>query len=114
MSQTRILRDIAIARSGDKGDRATLSVIARDPADYPRLAALLTLLALSPTLADTLWQIGTSDNSTAEFAFAPADYRAYRAPGFFVVMAQTRPDKVDEVVSRIRKNLDRAKAGQIE
>ena len=36
------LQDIAIARSGDKGDRATLSVIARDPADYPLLESLLT------------------------------------------------------------------------
>jgi hypothetical protein len=36
------LRDIAIARSGDKGNRATLSVIARDPADYPRLARILS------------------------------------------------------------------------
>jgi hypothetical protein len=36
------LQDIAIARSGDKGDRATLSVIARDPADYPLLERLLT------------------------------------------------------------------------
>jgi len=35
--------------------------------------------------AGTLWQIGQRDNSTAEFALAPADYRAYRAPGFFVV-----------------------------
>ena len=32
------LRDIALARSGDKGNRATLSVIARDPAHYPLLA----------------------------------------------------------------------------
>ncbi len=31
------LRDIAIARSGDKGNRATLSVIALDPAHYPLL-----------------------------------------------------------------------------
>ncbi len=37
------LQDIAIARSGDKGNRATLSVIARDPAHYPLLAALLTV-----------------------------------------------------------------------
>lgn len=37
----RILRDIALARSGDKGDRATLSVIALDVADYPRLERLL-------------------------------------------------------------------------
>ena len=37
------LQDIAIARSGDKGNRATLSVIARDPAHYPLLEALLTV-----------------------------------------------------------------------
>jgi hypothetical protein len=36
------LHDIAIARSGDKGSRATLSVIARDPAHYPLLEQLLT------------------------------------------------------------------------
>ena len=36
------LQDIAIARSGDKGNRATLSVIARDPAHYPLLERLLT------------------------------------------------------------------------
>ncbi|HSI55827.1 MAG TPA: hypothetical protein VK981_17800 [Ramlibacter sp.] len=36
------LHDIAIARSGDKGNRATLSVIARDPAHYPLLERLLT------------------------------------------------------------------------
>jgi hypothetical protein len=38
---TLTVRDIAIARSGDKGNRATLSVIARDPADFPRLEACL-------------------------------------------------------------------------
>ena len=38
----RILRDIALARSGDKGNRATLSVIALDPADFPMLERLLT------------------------------------------------------------------------
>ena len=38
----RKLQDVAIARSGDKGDRATLSVIVRDLADYPQLEALLT------------------------------------------------------------------------
>lgn len=31
------LHDIAIARSGDKGNRATLTVIARDPAHYPAI-----------------------------------------------------------------------------
>lgn len=36
------VRDIAMARSGDKGNRATLSVIARDPADYPLLERVLT------------------------------------------------------------------------
>ena len=34
-------------------------------------------------------------------------------PGYFVVASQTRPDKLDEVVQRIRRNLDRAKEGNI-
>ena len=37
------LQDIAIARSGDKGNRATLSVIARDVAHYPLLERLLSV-----------------------------------------------------------------------
>jgi anti-sigma factor ChrR (cupin superfamily) len=37
------LHDIAIARSGDKGNRATLSVIALDPAHYPLIERLLTV-----------------------------------------------------------------------
>jgi predicted nucleic acid-binding Zn ribbon protein len=36
------VHDIALARSGDKGNRATLSVIARDPAGYPLLERTLT------------------------------------------------------------------------
>ena len=36
------MHDIAIARSGDKGNRATLSVIAIDPANYPLIERLLT------------------------------------------------------------------------
>lgn len=36
------LHDIAIARSGDKGNRATLTVIALDPAHYPLIERLLT------------------------------------------------------------------------
>ncbi len=36
------LHHLAIARSGDKGNLATLSVIARDPAHYPRIEKLLT------------------------------------------------------------------------
>ena len=39
---SKTIRDIAIARSGDKGNRATLSVIARDPANYPLLKRTLT------------------------------------------------------------------------
>ncbi|MBY0467169.1 MAG: hypothetical protein K2W33_19690 [Burkholderiales bacterium] len=36
------LQDIALARSGDKGNRATLTVVARDAAHYPLLARWLT------------------------------------------------------------------------
>jgi hypothetical protein len=36
------LHDLAIARSGDKGNRATLSVIALDPEHYALLERLLT------------------------------------------------------------------------
>jgi zinc protease len=35
------------------------------------------------------------------------------APGYFVVISQTRPDKVGEVVSRIERNVARAKEGRI-
>ncbi len=35
------------------------------------------------------------------------------AAGYFDIMAQTRPDKVDEVVQRIEKNVARAKEGRI-
>jgi zinc protease len=34
-------------------------------------------------------------------------------PGYFAVVAQTRPEAVDEVVTRIEKNLEKAKKGQI-
>ena len=36
------VRDIALARSGDKGNRATLSVIAHRLEDYPLLTSTLT------------------------------------------------------------------------
>jgi len=36
------VRDIALARSGDKGNRATLSVIARDIRHYAQLERVLT------------------------------------------------------------------------
>lgn len=35
------------------------------------------------------------------------------APGYFTVLAQTRPDKLAEVVERIKANVERAKAGKI-
>lgn len=37
-----LLREIAHTRTGDKGNRSTLSVIAYQPQDYPRLLAALT------------------------------------------------------------------------
>ncbi|MEN6406954.1 MAG: pitrilysin family protein [Thermoguttaceae bacterium] len=36
------------------------------------------------------------------------------AAGYFQILAQTRPDKLDEVVGRILRNVDRAKQGKIE
>jgi hypothetical protein len=38
-----ILRDIAHARSGDKGDTSNISVIAYDPADYELLRAQVSV-----------------------------------------------------------------------
>jgi len=35
------------------------------------------------------------------------------APGYFAILSQTHPDKIDEVVDRIKKNVQRAKAGKI-
>ena len=35
------------------------------------------------------------------------------APGYFAILSQTQPEKIDEVVARIEKNVDRAKAGEI-
>ena len=36
------LRDIAHARTGDKGDISNIAVIAYDPSDWPRLETQLT------------------------------------------------------------------------
>lgn len=36
------VRDLANARAGDKGTLLNVAVVARDPADYSRLAATLT------------------------------------------------------------------------
>jgi len=35
------------------------------------------------------------------------------APGYFTIFAQTQPEKVDEVVERIRKSVERARQGNI-
>lgn len=35
------------------------------------------------------------------------------APGYFIILSQSQPDKIDEVVSRIQKNVAKAKAGEI-
>ncbi len=48
------LQDIAIARSGDKGNRATLSVIARDLAHYAVLEQLLTVQRVQAHYAGTV------------------------------------------------------------
>lgn len=39
--------------------------------------------------------------------------RSNVVPGYIIFIAQTSPDKVDEVVSRLFKNIEKAKAGQI-
>ncbi len=39
---TATIRDIAYVRSGDKGDVCTAGLIAKTPADYPRLLANVT------------------------------------------------------------------------
>ena len=44
-----------------------------------------TPAVLAASELQTLWHVGTSDDSTAEFAHAPADYRAYQQSGFFIV-----------------------------
>ena len=50
----RILQDIALARSGDKGNRATLSVIALDPNDFPLIERLLTVDTVQRHFADVV------------------------------------------------------------
>ncbi len=45
--------------------------------------------------------------------FVHASQMTGPAPGFFEIIAQTRPDKLDEVVGRIENNVVRAKEGKI-
>jgi hypothetical protein len=49
-----LLRDIAHTRTGDKGNRSTLSVTAYRPEDYPRLVAALTPERVKAHLGDTV------------------------------------------------------------
>ncbi|MDE2616269.1 MAG: hypothetical protein KGL73_04505 [Burkholderiales bacterium] len=46
--------DIAYARSGDKGNRATLSVIALDPAHYPVLERALSAARVRACYRDSV------------------------------------------------------------
>jgi len=49
-------------------------------------APLFLFVTTSAIAAEqALWEIGKVDHSTAEFALAPGNYKAYRQPGFFVV-----------------------------
>jgi len=53
-----------------------------------RFRRLLLLYAVAVPLTATgapLWQIGTADNSAAEFALSPDRYQDFERPGFFVV-----------------------------
>lgn len=47
-----LLREIAHARAGDKGNISNISVIAYDPADYPRLELHVTAERIQAHLAD--------------------------------------------------------------
>jgi hypothetical protein len=49
-----LLRDIAHTRTGDKGNRSTLSVTAYRPEDYPRLLAALTPERVKAHLGDVV------------------------------------------------------------
>lgn len=50
----RIVRDIAHARAGDKGNTSNVSVWAYDPADYPALKASLTPERIRAAFPDLL------------------------------------------------------------
>jgi hypothetical protein len=50
----RTLRELAHARSGDKGDTSNVSVIAYDAADYPRLERWVTAERVKAHLASVV------------------------------------------------------------
>lgn len=47
-----ILRDLVHARTGDKGNRANIAVVCRDPADFERLRAVLTEAFVAAVFAE--------------------------------------------------------------
>ncbi len=49
-----LLRDIAHTRTGDKGNRSTLSVTAYHPEDYPRMVAALSPERVKAHLGDVV------------------------------------------------------------
>jgi hypothetical protein len=52
MSKTVVeLRDIANARSGDKGNRLNIALVCRDPADYATVAAQVTAARVAEAFA---------------------------------------------------------------
>lgn len=55
-STTQRLGDVALARSGDKGNHANIGVVARDLADYPWLARELT----SARVAEYFFALGAT------------------------------------------------------
>lgn len=52
MSRRIVLREIAHARAGDKGNTSNISVWARDPADYPMIRDHLTAEAVKVHFGD--------------------------------------------------------------
>ena len=52
----------------------------------PLILCLLAFLAVAPSAeAETLWEIGTADNDTREFALAPDQYKQFTEDARFVV-----------------------------
>ena len=86
------------------------AVSIRDPKEY---AALTLLDAISSGYSYPGGWLHNELRGEGLVYFVHASILTGPAPGYFMVLAQTRPDKIDEVLQRIQRNLDRAKAGQI-
>jgi len=55
-------------------------------------AFLIALLVSGPVSAALLWEIGTADDDTREFALAPAGHREYKHDGVFLV-GRSKPER---------------------